>query len=213
MSSLSKKTDWPIGNLTPYEHNAKKHGPEQVAKIAASIHKFGWQGNPIVVTEDGVIIAGHGRRLAAIELGMTHVPVVVARGLTEEQTRALRLADNRVAISDIDTELLKKDLDGLTELLGGIFDTKELDFMQADLGEMNTDAFVTDMDVVIADQQADMEQRVERAAEARISIAKAFGFKDLPASSQIHITRIMARAEAATGLKADEALVTYLAAL
>lgn len=206
---------WPIEQLTPYRLNVKKHEKEQVARIAESMTKFGWKGNPIIVDADGVIIAGHGRRLAALEIGMKEVPVVVAKDLTPEQVRAYRLADNRVAQGDIDNELLKLELAEFDagDLLSGIFDEKELNFMSADLGTINADAFVEDMGEVLEDQRRDMEERVEKAAGERVPLAKAFGFKDVPAEAQIHISRLMAKATAATGLEGADALAVFAASL
>ncbi len=67
---------WPLARLQPYARNAKGHGPEQVAKIAASIAEFGWTV-PCLVAGDGELIAGHGRVLAATQLGLTEAPVIV----------------------------------------------------------------------------------------------------------------------------------------
>lgn len=204
---------WPIENITPYELNVKKHDKEQVARICAAIVRSGKFDQPIVVNRDGVIIKGHGRRLAALELGMKQVPVVRHADLTPEEVRAMRLADNRAAISDIDTEMLRVELADMdTTLLEGIFDLKEITFMEADLGAVNTDAFVTDMGEVVADQRKDSDARVERAESNRVPLAKAFGFKDIDGSAQIHITRLMAKAEGTTGMTGAEALTAYLAA-
>lgn len=206
---------WPIENITPYRLNVKKHEAEQIARIAASISKFGWRGNPIIVDKNGVIIAGHGRRLAAMELGMKTVPVSVVADLGEDEVRALRLADNRAAISDTDTDMLRIELgefDSAT-LLDGIFDSKEMEFVQADLGEMNLDAFVTDMGEVVADQRKSEGERADKMAAARVPLTKAFGFKDIEANAQIHISRLMGKAEAATGLQGSEALAIYSASL
>jgi hypothetical protein len=205
---------WPIENLTPYELNVKKHDKEQVAKIVAAILKTGKFDQPIVVDRHGVIIKGHGRRLAGLELGMKTVPVVVHADLTPEEVRAMRLDDNRVSISDIDTDMFKLELSELgADALRGTFDDKELEFMAADLGAVNMDAFVTDMGKVLDDQKADMEERAERVAESRVPLIKAFGFKDMAASDQIHITRLMAKAEAATGLEGADALGLYAASM
>lgn len=212
---VSAPEAWPIENITPYRLNVKKHEAEQVSRIAASLARFGWRGSPIVVDKNGVIIAGHGRRLAAIELGWKTVPVSVAADLGEDEVRALRLADNRVAISDTDTDMLRVELGEFdsASLLAGIFDSKELDFVQADLGTMNIDAFVTDMGEVVADQRAAEVERSEKMAEKRIPLTKAFGFKDIEADAQIHITRLMGKAEKATGLQGSEALAVYAASL
>ncbi|HDR27183.1 ParB/Srx family N-terminal domain-containing protein, partial [Rhodovulum sp.] len=73
---------WPLSRLQPYAKNAKAHGPDQVAKIAASMAEFGWTV-PCLVAEDGELIAGHGRVLAATQLGLTEAPVIVLGHLTE----------------------------------------------------------------------------------------------------------------------------------
>lgn len=202
----------PPKDLTPYDLNAKKHDKNQVAKIAQAISRFGFD-QPIVVDRNGVIIKGHGRRLAAIELGLKTVPVWVRRDLTPDEVRAARLSDNRVALSDLDTELLRADLSTMeSELLDGIFDDKEIDFGTSDLGLMNEGVFETDMDAVLDEKQRDLDARAEAAASesARVPVAKAFGFKDIAASAVIVISQLMARAEAATGLKNDAALVAYI---
>jgi ParB-like chromosome segregation protein Spo0J len=89
---------WPIERLRPYAQNAKTHGPDQVARIAASIAEFGWTV-PCLVAEDGELIAGHGRILAAMELGLTESPVIVLGHLSEAQRRAYRIADNKLTDS------------------------------------------------------------------------------------------------------------------
>ncbi|MEK7995205.1 MAG: site-specific DNA-methyltransferase, partial [Planctomycetota bacterium] len=106
---------WPVEKLIPYARNARTHSPEQVAQIAASIKEFGWT-NPVLVSADGVIIAGHARLQAARKLGMTEVPVIVLGHLSETQRRALVLADNRLALSaGWDEELLRVELETLQE--------------------------------------------------------------------------------------------------
>jgi ParB-like chromosome segregation protein Spo0J len=200
---------WATSNLIPYDLNAKKHDGAQVAKIAKAIQLHGWDV-PIVVDRHGVIIKGHGRRLAALDLGLEKVPVIVRDDLTPDQVKAARLADNRVAISDIDPELLRQALAEIEEDLSGIFDSKELEFLDADLGTINEGAFITDMDATLADQKADLEQRTEHAAQARVPLAKAFGFRDVTGEQQLSITNLMAKAQAHTGKKDADALLTYL---
>jgi DNA modification methylase len=101
---------WPLARLRPYERNARTHSPEQVAQIAASIQEFGFT-NPILVGEDDGIIAGHGRLAAAMDLGLTEVPVIVLGHLTAEQRRAYVLADNKLALNaGWDEELLRLEL-------------------------------------------------------------------------------------------------------
>ena len=104
-----------INEIKPYKKNAKKHPKEQVEKIAKSIKEFGWQ-QPIVVDNDNVIVIGHGRHKAAQLLGEKEVPVVRAEGLSEEQIKALRLADNKVAESAIDQKALDFELNSIFEI-------------------------------------------------------------------------------------------------
>jgi DNA modification methylase len=89
---------WPLGRLLPSPRNARTHSPAQVAEIAGSIRAFGFS-NPILVGDEGDIIAGHGRLAAAQQLGLAEVPVVVLSGLTEYERRQLLLADNRIAMN------------------------------------------------------------------------------------------------------------------
>jgi site-specific DNA-methyltransferase (adenine-specific) len=85
----------PIGSIKPYENNPRDNDPA-VDAVAASLRAYGWR-QPLVVDESDVIIVGHTRFKAALKLGMTEVPVHVARGLTPEQARAYRIADNQTA--------------------------------------------------------------------------------------------------------------------
>jgi DNA modification methylase len=119
-----------IDTITPYAKNTKLHPDEQIAKLASMIAEFGWD-QPIVIDKDGIIIKGHGRRLAALRLNLKQVPVVVRTDLSKAQVMAARIADNRVAESGWDTSLLSmefselKDMEFDLDLLG--FDADELD--------------------------------------------------------------------------------------
>src|SRR3954470_21866 len=98
---------WPVERLIPYVRNARTHSPSQVAEIAGSIRAFGFT-NPILVGEDGDIIAGHGRLAAARLLELKATPVIVLKGLSEVRRRQLVLADNRIALNaGWDMEMLK----------------------------------------------------------------------------------------------------------
>jgi ParB-like chromosome segregation protein Spo0J len=89
---------WHVDRLIPSARNARTHSDAQIAEIAASIRAFGFS-NPVLVGEDGDIIAGHGRLAAARQLGLTEVPVIVLSGLTDLQRRQLMLADNRISMN------------------------------------------------------------------------------------------------------------------
>jgi hypothetical protein len=201
---------WQIDKVIPYENNVKKHDSDQVNGIAESIKKFGFD-QPIVVDKDGVIIKGHGRRLACLKLGLETVPVLVRDDLSEDQVKAARLADNRVAVGDIDTIMLRLEMESINDdLLKGIFSDKEREFMVADLGNINVDAFVTDLNAQVEKQKEQTDSRIEAASLKPISLFRAFGFKHIRGEDQLYITKFMAKAEFETGLKEDAALVEYL---
>ncbi len=107
---------WKIEKLVPYARNARTHSDEQVGQIAASIKEWGWT-TPILVDEDGSIIAGHGRTLAAQRLQMTEVPVMVAKGWSDAKKRAYVLADNKLAMNaGWDNEMLALELGEIGDL-------------------------------------------------------------------------------------------------
>src|SRR3979490_548799 len=87
-----------VASLVPDARNARTHSDQQIAQIAASIREWGWTV-PVLVDEASNIIAGHGRVLAAQRLGLAEVPVMEARGWTEAQRQAYRLADNRLSLN------------------------------------------------------------------------------------------------------------------
>jgi hypothetical protein len=88
---------WPTARLRPYERNPRTHSDAQVDQIAASMVEFGWT-NPVLVDEQGGILAGHGRLLAARKLGLAEVPVIPFEHLSEAQKRAYLIADNQLAL-------------------------------------------------------------------------------------------------------------------
>jgi len=98
--------------LIPYYNNPKEHPPEQIDKIASSIKHFGFT-IPIVVDGQNEIIAGNGRFEAAKKLGLEEVPCIVRDDLTEAEIRAFRIADNKVAESGWDAELLAAEMEAL----------------------------------------------------------------------------------------------------
>ena len=105
-----------LKSLVPYARNSRTHSDEQIAQIAASIKEFGWT-NPILVDGDNGVIAGHGRILAARQLGITSVPVIELSHLTDAQKKAPVIADNKLALNaGWDTDLLKVELQELDSL-------------------------------------------------------------------------------------------------
>ena len=114
MNFQHKVEMWDIGKIKPYSQNAKTHPPEQIEKLANAMTEFGMDV-PIVVDGNGTIIKGHGRRLAAIKLGLKQFSVIVRTDLTPVQVKAARLADNRISQTSWDNELLSTEMGALYE--------------------------------------------------------------------------------------------------
>ncbi|WP_411957172.1 DNA methyltransferase [Paracoccus homiensis] len=132
---------WPIERLRPYARNAKLHGADQVARIAASMARFGWTV-PCMVSDDGELIAGHGRVLAATELGLAEVPVIRLGHLDEAERRAYRIADNKLTeLGDWDEALLRDEVAGL---LAEDFDLSLLGFAEDELEALLQDPDLAD---------------------------------------------------------------------
>ncbi|MBB5408584.1 hypothetical protein HDG34_002521 [Paraburkholderia sp. HC6.4b] len=127
---------WPLERLQLATHNARSHPPEQVESLAGSLREFGWT-IPVLVDEAGEVIAGHGRLLAARQIGLADAPVIVARGWSGAQKRAYRIADNKLALNaSWDTELLAQELQALT---AEGFEPDLLGFSDADLARLTDD--------------------------------------------------------------------------
>lgn len=129
----------PISSLIPYAQNARLHSRGQVEQIAASIKEFGFNV-PILIDASNTLVAGHGRVLAAQQLGYTEVPTIRLGHLTATQARAYRLADNQIALNAAwDESLLAAELRGLDAedfdltLLG--FSAEDIDAIMAGVGD------------------------------------------------------------------------------
>ena len=127
-------------DLIPYVNNSRTHSDEQVTQVASSIKEFGFT-NPLLIDEQGGIIAGHGRLMAADKLGLEQVPTITLVGLSDAQRKAYVIADNKLALnSGWDNELLAleieqlKGLDFDIDLLG--FDKDELADLLPDIEEL-----------------------------------------------------------------------------
>jgi hypothetical protein len=159
----------PIGRLIPYVRNARTHSEAQVAQIAGSTAEFGFV-NPVLIGPDDVIVAGHGRVLAALKLGLAEVPVIVLSHLSDSQRRALVIADNRIAENaGWDEAMLKAEIAALHE---DAFDLDLLGFAEEELGRL--------LDGLDADAggsgTADGEQTSDAATETqRATLAARFG--------------------------------------
>jgi hypothetical protein len=126
---------WPIDKLFPQANNARMHSPLQINQIAASISEWGWTV-PVLIDVKGKIIAGHGRILAAQQLGLTEAPVMVAEGWSDAKKRAYAIADNKLADnSDWDRGLLAIEFATLSEK----FDLELTGFSAEDLKSLSLD--------------------------------------------------------------------------
>ena len=105
MQIIQKK----LADIVPYANNTKKHDETQIKNVAESIKKYGWV-QPIVIDNDGTIVIGHCRALAAERLGIEEVPCVVVSDLTEDEVNALRIVDNKTNESPWDFDLLSAEL-------------------------------------------------------------------------------------------------------
>jgi hypothetical protein len=144
VESVGKIEQVNIDALIPYVRNSRTHSEAQIAQIAASIKEFGFT-NPVLIDEDGGIIAGHGRTMAARKLGLTEVPCIRLEHLTPAQKKAYVIADNKLALNaGWDDEMLKVELQELKDLN---FDIDVIGFDSSELAEL----FATEEDKPDAD--------------------------------------------------------------
>lgn len=132
-------TERAIGSLRPYARNARTHTKKQIKQIAKSIERFGFT-NPVLVSDDGEIIAGHGRVEAARLLGWKKVPTIALSHLSEAERRAYVLADNKLALNaGWDKEILAIELQALSDLQFDVeltgFSLSEIDLIIDEAGE------------------------------------------------------------------------------
>lgn len=149
---------WSVARLRAAPRNARLHSPEQVQGIAASMRRFGFT-NPLLVSPDGEIIAGHGRFAAAGELGLEEVPVLILSHLTEAERRAYLIADNRLAeLATWDRQMLA---DEVIALMAEDLPAELLGFTDEDLASLLT--LDEDEDGELPDD--DVQERIDRASE------------------------------------------------
>ena len=152
----------PLSSLRPYPRNARTHSKKQVAQIAASIGRFGFN-NPVLISEDGEIVAGHGRVQAARQLGWKTVPTIVLAHLSEAERRAYVLADNKLALNaGWDKEILAIELQGLVDLA---FDVELTGFSLAEIDLLIDEA--DDADPAGLDRRDDVVPAVDEHAVSR----------------------------------------------
>lgn len=139
-----------VSDLIPYAMNARTHSDEQITRVASSIKEFGFL-NPVIISDDNGILAGHCRVLAAKKLGLEQVPCILENHLTDTQKKAYILADNKLALdSDWDVEILRNQIDFLS---GEDFDLDKIGFKDFDIDAIDADGFF--------DEEAQVEKSEE----------------------------------------------------
>lgn len=142
MKIINKK----VSELIPYTNNTRTHSDEQVQQIASSIKEFGFT-NPVLLDENDVVIAGHGRIMGAKLLQLEEIPTITLKGLTESQIKAYIIADNKLALNaGWNEELLKLEIEALQEM---DFDIDLLGFSADELEDLDIgidDSFDIDID-------------------------------------------------------------------
>lgn len=150
---FAQVTERPIGSLRPYARNARTHSKKQIKQIAASISLFGFT-NPVLISEDGEIIAGHGRVEAAKSLGWKVVPTIALAHLSEAERRAYVIADNKLAMNaGWDRDILAIELQALVDLEFDVeltgFSLAEIDIVLDDAGEADPDGREASDDLIL----------------------------------------------------------------
>ena len=149
----------PLGAIKPNPHNARTHSAKQIRQIANSIAAFGFT-NPLLVSEDFELIAGHGRYEAAKLLGLPNAPVIIVPGLSPARRRALAVADNKIAENaGWDRERLAIEIPELTELLSA----EGLDISILGFEPVEIDQLQLDFEEEAADPQDEIDPRFRRA--------------------------------------------------
>lgn len=205
---------WPIEKVRPHPDNSKKHPPEQIDLLARLIvdPKKGYFSPILVQKSTGYIIAGHGRRLAAIQAKLHTVPVIV-KDFDDAEAAALRLADNRSVSSDYDTAMLQKQMMELNDLgfeLGDLgFSDKETSFMTIDLAALDETALVDDISIAVGEQKIDNDRKMEEIDGAKTPVGEAFGFRKITVAQSRRVKSFMTQIESETGKTGIEALMAY----
>ena len=205
---------WDADRVLPYEFNHKKHSEKQVSLLAALIEAKGLI-NPIAIEEDGTVIAGHGRRLALLKLGRKQFPVRVLKGLSKADASALRIADNKTVSNEYDTDVLAQELARLShnsdiDLTSLGMDARELSMLLTDVGEIDADTLVGDIDLAVETHEEGVAQTALDADTDSVRLDKAFGFKSIPLPAQKTVTRFMAIIEEGLSKQGSEALIAFM---
>lgn len=184
----------PTASLTRYKRNARMHSEQQVDQLVESIQEFGFT-NPVLIDAQGELIAGHGRLAAAEQMGMEEVPAIRLGNLSEDQVKALRIADNQLALNATwDLDLLTAELSELEDVdfsldvlgfdddfLRGLLDEQndELDDGYDDDADPGADDEPADVSVVIGPYRVTVSRRQWDRWETRVRSEVGFDKNDI----------------------------------
>lgn len=208
---------WDLDKILPYPKNAKLHPAEQIDRLAAVIAAQGWD-QPIVLDRHGVVIKGHGRRLAALKLGLAQAPVIVRRDMSDAEADAARISDNAVSSTAYDTRVMQEELHRLMRQTDIAFGVDDLGLSEKDK-TLLLEALDVPFDAAIMDdthgeierQKTEDEARVERIDAEEVALAAAFGFKKVSRAEERVINAFIAQAEDATGQEGRAAVIAFMA--
>lgn len=187
-------------DLIPYEKNVKKHPQSHINVLKALMTKYGFStGNAIQVDRNLVIIAGHGRREAAVQLELERVPVIVRGDLTDDEVKRWRIEENKSVGLDYDVVMMKEEIAELLEgsadpLLG--FDDKEWSVLTDDLtAGFDTETIISDLEEEMAESQRQHDETIREAKATDVAVTDLLGFKRVPADQQRKFANFMAEIE------------------
>ena len=176
--SADKIEPWPLDKLIPYARNARQHSPDQIDQLADSILEFGFT-IPVLVNKAGELIAGHGRVLAASQLGLPFVPTIVATGWSDRKVKAYRIVDNKLALNATwNPEFLATEIAELREF--DDFEDAILGFSPIELARVIEDARLMQLETYSPETESDETQDEEG---------------DDPVSDLVNFTLAMTRAQ------------------
>jgi hypothetical protein len=164
--------EWDIERLSPYENNAKLHPDSHIEQIANSIEEFTFL-DPVAVDENGEILEGHGRLLAAKKRGDNTIPVIQVTGLSDAQKVAYRLAHNKLTMNTgFDPDMLKLDFEFLQD---SEFDLGLTGFGELELSDLKDDDIVNSYDW---DSLEDADKPIDNSVEGLVKITFSVSKED-----------------------------------
>jgi len=168
----SQIEEWDIERLSPYENNAKLHPDSHIEQIANSIEEFTFL-DPVAVDENGEILEGHGRLLAAKKRGDSTIPVIQVTGLSDAQKVAYRLAHNKLTMNTgFDPEMLKIDFEFLQD---SDFELSLTGFGELELSDLKDDDIINSYDW---DSLEDADKPIDNSVEGLVKITFSVSKED-----------------------------------